>query len=420
MSSNLAVLAIATLIIVVALGFWKQVNIGVLAIGSSLVLGLICGMTSKEILAGFDAQLFATLVGVTFLFSIAQVNGTLELLANKAVAMVGDKAFLVPIVIFFVSGILSAIGPGNIPIGALMTVVAVTVAVGMKQNPILYALLAKLAANAFAITPLTPAGIIAIDLGAKVSVFGFEIPLMLNVMLWGLILAVAFCIVYRLDKVKTDVHLKREEIDKFNKNQVITLIGMAIMVIMVAGFNQNVGLASFLVASVLLMFKVAEQKKAFAAVPWGTLILICGVGVLMNIVGAVGGTDLLSNALLSIMNEHTVRPVLAGASGLLSFFSSTTGVVMPTLIPTVPGIVESFNGAFSFTELTSIIISSSFSAAFSPASTGGGLILAAYMSASGAGEAEQNKLFGQLLMIAVGCVVFNILLSFLGVYGIIG
>lgn len=420
MNSNLAILALATLVVVVAFGFWKKVNIGVLAIGFSLVLGTICNMTSKEILSGFDAQLFATLVGVTFLFSIAQVNGTLELLANKAVAMVGEKSYLVPIIIFFVSGILSAIGPGNIPIGSLMTVVAVTIAVGMKQNPILYALLAKLAANAFAITPLTPAGIIASDLGAKVEMFGFEIPLMLNVMLWGLILGVAFCIVYRLDKMKPEIYLRKEDMEKFNKNQIITLIGMVVMVILVAGFDQNVGLASFLVASILMILKVGEQKKALSTVPWGTLILICGVGVLMNIVDQVGGIALLSDGLLSIMGEKTARPILAGTAGLLSLFSSTTGVVMPTLIPTVPSIMESFGGAFSFVELTSIIISSSFAAAFSPASTGGGLILAAYMSASGAGEEEQNKLFGQLLVIALGSILFNVFLSFIGVYGIIG
>lgn len=418
MNSNLAIISLVTLVIVVAFGFWRKVNIGVLAIGFSLILGTICGMTDKEILAGFDAKLFATLVGVTFLFSIAQVNGTLELLANKAVAMVGKKSYLVPIIIFLVSGILSAIGPGNIPIGSLMTVVAVTIAVGMKQNPILYALLAKLASNAFAITPLTPAGIIATDLGAKVNEFGFEIPLMLNVMLWGVILAVAFCIMYRLDKMKPEVHLNKENLAKFNKDQIITLIGMAVMVVLVAGFGQNVGLVSFLIASILMILKVGNQKKALAAVPWGTLILICGVGVLMNIVETVGGIELLSNGLLSIMNKATARPILAGTSGLLSFFSSTTGVVMPTLMPTVPSIIGQFD-AFSFVELSSIIISSSFAAAFSPASTGGGLILAAYMSASGAGEEEQNKLFGQLLAIAVGCVVFNMLLSFIGVYGFI-
>lgn len=58
MNSNLAIISLVTLVIVVAFGFWRKVNIGVLAIGFSLILGTICGMTDKEILAGFDAKLF--------------------------------------------------------------------------------------------------------------------------------------------------------------------------------------------------------------------------------------------------------------------------------------------------------------------------------------------------------------------------
>ena len=70
-----------------------------------------------------------------------------------------------------------------------------------------------------------------------------------------------------------------------------------------------------------MILKVGEQKKALSTVPWGTLILICGVGVLMNIVDQVGGIALLSNGLLSIMGEKTARPILAGTAGLLSLFS---------------------------------------------------------------------------------------------------
>ena len=64
------------------------------------------------------------------------------------------------------------------------------------------------------------------------------------------------------------------------------------------------------------------------------------------------------------------------------------------------------------------ILSGAMSAAFSPASTGGGLIMAAYMTASNSEnkEEEQNKLFGTLFVIALACVALNVLFSFLGVY----
>ena len=61
------------------------VNMGVLAfVGAFLVGTLAAGMSSKDIIAGFPGSLFLTLVGITFLFAIAQNNGTVRL-AVKAV-----------------------------------------------------------------------------------------------------------------------------------------------------------------------------------------------------------------------------------------------------------------------------------------------------------------------------------------------
>lgn len=118
----------------------------------------------------------------------------------------------------------------------------------------------------------------------------------------------------------------------------------------------------------------------------------------------MGGIDLISEALLAIMTPATAAPIIAFISSILSFFSSTTGVVIPTMVPTIGTIVDSLGtGSAGFISLTSVMISSSLSSAFSPASTGGGLILAAYMAASNSEnkEQEQQKLFGRLFMIAI-------------------
>lgn len=420
MENNLGVISLIFLLAVVALGFFKKANIGILAIGSSIILGRIAGISDKEVLAGFDASLFVQLVGVTFLFGMAQINGTLELLAKKAVAMVGTKTYLVPVIIFLISGILTAMGPGHIPIGALMTVVAVTIAVHMGQNPILFALVAKLAANAFAMSPISPAGIIGINLGEKVGITGFEKSVMLNSIIWGVVFFIAFCVIYRADKIKTSKPLNKDEIDKFDKNQIMTIVCMAIMVGLVLFGGVNVGLASFFMGSILVLLGVCDEKKAMKTVPWGTLLLICGVGVLMNIVSLLGGIDVISEALLAIMGPKTAAPIIAASSSILSFFSSTTGVVMPAMIPTLPNIAQEFAGNTTFIELLSCVVTGSFAAAFSPASTGGGLILAAYASATDSTAEEQNKLFGQLFAIAIGVVLLNVVLAGVGLYGFLG
>ena len=421
---HIDVISIVFLFIVVAIGFVKKCNIGVLAIGSALILGKLGGMKDAAVLAGFDAKLFITLVGVSFLFSVAQVNGTLELVAKKGIGLAGKRTWLVPIIIFLVSGVLSMIGPGNIPVGNLMTVVAVTVAVSMGENPLLFALAAKVAANGFTLSPLAPAGVLMQSLGEEAGYKGFEGPVMWNCILWSVILMVGFAVYYRIWKIKPGHGRTAAVVDeeKLDRRQWITVLGVAAMVIMVVVLGINVGLAAFFAAAVLVILGVTDEKKALVKVPWGTLILICGVGVLMNVVIALGGLDVMSDALLSVMTPRTAAPIIAVTSSILSFFSSTTGVVMPSMIPTLSPIVQALGtGSSGFAQLSSVVISSSLSAAFSPASTGGGLILAAYMTASDSEDKdkEQNKLFGRLLTIAVVCVIANAVLSALGIYGII-
>lgn len=422
---NYAVLSVIFLFAVVALGFWRKCNIGILAVGFSLVIGKIGGMSGSQILSGFDAKLFITLVGVTFLFGIAQSNGTLELVAKKAVGLAGNRTYLVPVILFLVTGFLSAIGPGNIPVGALMTVVAVTIAVEMGENPLLFALAAKVAANGFTITPLAPAGVLTTSLAAQAGYTGSLTPIMLNVMLWAVIMMVGFSIHYKIYKIRPGAAVMGETMQpkaKINRNQWITIAGICVMVYLVMVQRIDVGLASFFVSAVLILLGVSNEKQAIGKIPWGTLLLICGVGVLMNVVISLGGIDLISSELLKVMTPATAAPIIAFISSVLSFFSSTTGVVIPTMVPTIGTIVESLGmGSAGFVSLTSVMISSSLSSAFSPASTGGGLILAAYMAASNSDnkDEEQQKLFGRLFMIAIACVIANVILAAVGVYGII-
>ncbi|OOB77912.1 MAG: hypothetical protein BEN18_09070 [Epulopiscium sp. Nuni2H_MBin001] len=424
MAQYLDIISLVFLVVTITVGFLKKMNIGLLAIGASIILGRIAGISDSSIYAGFDAKLFTQLVGVTYLFGVAQVNGTLELVAKKTVSLVGDKTYLVPFILWILGGFLTAIGPGNISMGALMTVVAITIAVSTGQNPIFYALVVKAGTNGFAMSPITPAGIVGANLGSASGYdpATFSMPVFYNLILWGFVCFILFTILFRKSIKKGEGTLDRASLGKLNKEQWITIVAMGIMVAMVLGFNIDVGLASFFMAALLSFIGICDEKAALAKVPWGTLMLICGVGVLMNIVNQLGGITLLTTALLSIMTESTSGAIIAGASSLLSFVSSTTGVVMPTMIPTLGGIVTEFGGNVEFVELLSCVMTGSFSAAFSPASTGGGLILAAVASTSGnkISDAEQNKIFGQLFMAGIGVSVLNVFLAWIGLYSFIG
>ena len=190
------------------------------------------------------------------------------------------------------------------------------------------------------------------------------------------------------------------------------------MVILVLFFKVNVGLTGFAVAMVLSFLRVADEGEAIKKIPWGTLLLITGVGVLMHIIIMLGGIKLLSEALASIMTPATSVTIMGITSGIMSWFSSTSGVVMPTLIPTIPEVLGKLGvaGPALELEMATAITMISNTAGISPLSTGGALALAAYSSAANASPQLQHRLFIRMFAIsALGVVILSIS-AYFGLY----
>ena len=170
----------------------------------------------------------------------------------------------------------------------------------------------------------------------------------------------------------------------------------------------------------LILLGCADEKKAIKSIPWGTLVFICGVGALINVIKKLGGIDLISNFLTGLMTEGTATPILAATSGILSWVSSTTGVVMPALFPIAADVATKFSGSVNFVELISAIVATSFAAAISPLSTGGAIIMSSYSAARETSNEEMNRMFKQLFLLSVANVAVNVLLSALGVFNLFG
>ncbi|WP_432627919.1 SLC13 family permease [Brotaphodocola sp.] len=424
---------ISLLVAVIAVGFIKKINIGFFSIGAAFLLMLL-GMAvdfqvpageamralkASDVTKGFSSSMFVTLVGVTFLFGMASQNGTLDLFSKKIVALVGKRTYLIPVLMFFLSAFISAIGPGHIAAGILMTTFAVYLALELDINPMATALYAKLGANAGCASPLSLTGILAKELSTPLGYDGFSLHLFLSTLLSGFVFTLVVYILYKGHKVKADNPLKLSEIPKFNRKQQITMASIVIMVICCIGFKLDTGLFAFVMAAVLILLGCADEKKAIKSIPWGTLIMICGVGVLVNMISVMGGIDLISDTLASLMTARTAAPIMAATSGILSWVSSTTAVVMPTLYPISAEICQRFAGV-NYVELISAITATSFAAAISPLSTGGAIIMSSYSAARETTTEEMNKMFYTLFLLSVGNVLINVLMALIGVFSLGG
>src|SRR5262245_35351667 len=97
----LASLSLGALAIAMIVRCTTQLNVGVLALACAWIVGVyVGGMRFEDVVAGFPTQLFLTLAGVTLLFTQAQLNGTLDRIAHRAVRLCRGNAGFIPVMFF--------------------------------------------------------------------------------------------------------------------------------------------------------------------------------------------------------------------------------------------------------------------------------------------------------------------------------
>ena len=413
---NLGIISLIALLAAIIIGFVRNANVGILCMGFSMVLGLVFGLDAKEILIGFSSSLFIQMVGITYLFAIINSNGTLELLAHKMVGMVGKKKALIPFVMYILGFLICAVGPGAIPSLAIIPVIAIPVAVSAGINPIMTAIIGDLGVMSGRMSPLTPEAAVVRELMEEQGLVGNTIPIMIGMTITALIVVVLVYIYYKGWKVEKREDETEEALPKFNGKQWLSLAGLLILAVGVLFFSWNVGLTGFLVGSVLIVLGCGEEKKAIKGIPWNVILMVLGVGILMNVISISGGIDIMVSALEKIMGHRTAAMIMAVTAGFMSFFSSGLGVVFPTLIPTASGLASGLGvGAV---ELVTVIVIGGTVSGFTPISTTGALIMAGVAQQENAEEKfPQNRLFVELFAVSFIALAVLAIMAVIGVYG---
>lgn len=416
----MALISLLVLVAAIVLAFVCKVNTGLMAVTAALILGRCAGLTDKWLLNAFDSSLFLMLLGVMYLFCIAQENKTLELLAKRILGLCKGKVKLFPPILFLLSAVLSAIGPGLISVTALMAALIVALAKEAEVSPIKLLPFGTLGSFAGGLSSITPSGIVAINTATANGITGLDAPLFwlmaLTDVLYAAILYFPVFKCHRLKTVETATGSAQAPVPAFSWKQWATLAGIVITALLTAVLKINVGLAAFAVSVVLTVIGAANEGAALKKVPWNTLIMITGVGILISLVTELGGIDLLSKALSALMGPVTATPIITVLAGVMSWFSSASGVVMPTLIPTVPTIAAGLQGVSPLAMTVGLCVGAHM-AALSPLSSCGGLMLAAYSSSPEVTAQDRNRTFAQLFVMSACGVVFAGLLALLGVYG---
>jgi len=405
---SLGELTLGALALVIVLSCFSRLNVGLLAIALAWVIGVYFGhLPLREVTAGFPVDLFLTLAGVTLLFSQARVNGTLDIVAHNAVRLCRGRVGVVPIMYFVLGAALASAGPGNIATTGLLAPMAMATALRMNISPFLMAIMVGNGCNSGSLSPLAPTGIIVTGLMNRIGLGGHEIYSWLFNMLAHAIVAFAGYLVFGGAKllVRADrVEMAAEPVQRLDRHQAVTLgmIGMLILGVIFGGFN--IGMAAFAAAVLLSLLRAADDGEAIKKMPWSTILMVCGVTVLIGLLEKTGGMEIFTNLLSSIATQATVIPFLGFIIGLVSAYSSTSGVVLPAFLPTVPGLIEKLGGGSALSIASTMNIAGHL-VDVSPLSTIGALCIAGVP----AGE-QSRRLFNQLLAWGLSMTVVGALL----------
>ena len=412
---DLAWISVGALVIAVTLSMVTTINVGIVCLASAWIVGvLLGGMTVGEILDGFPTQLFVTLVGVTLLFSMARGNGTLERITERAVRLCRGHRGILPIMFFFLALGLASIGPGSIGATALLAPPAMMVAHRTGIPFLLMAIMIGNGALAGSLSPFSPTGVVANGVMVRMGFPGLEWQTFINNILGHSLVAFGgYAVLGGLKLFKRGggeaaaTELATHPIEPRNW---LTLALIALLLIGVIGFQFEVGMTALTAATILTFARAANEKEAILSMPWGVILMVTGVTVLITLMERTQGLALFTDLLVRMSTPDTVTAVVAFVTGVVSVYSSTSGVVLPAFLPTVPGLVERLGGLDPIAVASAMNVGSHL-VDLSPLSTTGALCMAGIP----AGVDSQN-LFNKLLawglsMTVIGAVVCWLMFS---------
>jgi di/tricarboxylate transporter len=268
-------------------------------------------------------------------------------------------------------------------------------------------------------SPIAVAGVIVNGLLQPMGITDFGFTLWMNSLVFFFAIGIGAYILFgglKLWRQRAAGHAESVvtfEVEPFTYQQYLTLAGIAVLVIGVFFFKLDIGLGGFMVGTVLILLKAADEDKAFKAMPWGAIVMVTGVTVLIQLMSKIGGMDLFATIMAKQSTPYTATLVVGFWAALISAYASTIGIILPAFVPMAPDLLAKIGGTDLLGLISSIVLCGHITD-FSPLSTLGAIFIA-----NATEDQDKKKLFRDMLiwglaMSPVGAILCWFLFTVLG------
>lgn len=413
-----AILALVAFAAAVALSSVARINVGLPSIALAFVVGLFAAsMSPSEVVSGFPSGLFLVLTGVSLLFGQAQANGTLTFLIERGLALVGSRRRAVPLLFFLLAMVLSSIGAGNIAATAALAPLAMSAAGELGISAFLMTILVTTGANSGALSPFAPTGIIANGQLARIGIDAVAWPVFSSNFIAQSFVGVAAYVALGgarlLSHGPTRALPLAAATTRLDWRRAVTLGAVTAWIVGVVAFGLDVGAGAFMASAVLMLVRAADHERAMKATPWDTILMVAGVTLLISILERTGGMELFTGILARVSTADNITGTIAFVTGVISVYSSSSGVVLPSFLPTIPGLIEKLGGGNALAIAASINVGAHL-VDVSPLSTLGALCIA-----NAPVHEDRALLFNRLLLWGLSMSVVGGLVCYV-FFGVLG
>ena len=403
------------ILLAIAIGYKTKINIGLFAIVFAYLIGSFgLDLTASQVVNFWPIKIFFIIFAVTLFYNVAMVNGALEKLASHLLYACRNFPILLPLAIFASATVIAALGAGFYTVLAFMAPMTLLLCQKTGMSKIIGGMAVNYGALAGANFMTSQSGVIFRGIMEGVGIepaqaFTNSTAIFVTTLIVPIVVIGSYLL---FNHKKLNINVTAEKPAPFDPKQkqslilIITLMAVVLIIpilnlimphnhlISFLNSKVDIGFMAIIFAVISLLLKLADEKKVVAMVPWGTLIMICGVGMLIEVAIQAGVINELSDWVSTTIPFWVIPVAMCVIGAFMSLFASTLGVVTPALFPIVPAIAVATG--YNPTVLFVCIVVGAQASAISPFSSGGSLILGSTPQG-----VNQSQLFNDLLFRAV-------------------
>jgi di/tricarboxylate transporter len=412
---SIHVIGVIGLVLVFIIGTLRPINLGALALVMTfLVSTIFVGEGVKDIYSGFPVDLLVLLAGVTYLFAVAEQNGTVGRVVEGAVRLVKNRRALVPWVVFVVAALPAMAGALGSAGVALLAPLALRLA---KRYDIDRRMIGLMVVHGAAAGNFSPLNVLSAIVTQAVTSKGLQMSvatLFLGNLAYNIVLG---CVIYvmfgglQLTKRKAANPLLAELADdagesskRLSIDQICTLVAILGVAVAAFIFGLNIGFVAFAAAIALHLIFPASSSKAEHKIAWSVVLLVCGIVTYVAALQRYGTVDAVGYGIAGLSTPLLTGLLLCIVGAITSAFASSAGILGALIPLAIPFMAR---GDISPTGLVVALAVSATVVDATPFSTVGALVVA------NAEDEERAQIYRGLLLWGAVMVITAPLLTWL-------